>query len=393
VNEEPFSGLAFKIQVDPFVGKLFYVRVYSGTIKSGSYVYNSTKGKKERIGRLYLMHANKQEQIDEAYAGEIVGVVGLSSTITGDTLCDENNPIVLESISFPEPVISLGIEPKTKADQEKLGLALSKLSEEDPTFKVHTNQETGQALISGMGELHLEIIVDRLKREFKIDANVGRPQVAYRETLKKVSVGEGKYIRQSGGRGQYGHCVLRVEPKNRGEGIEFVSEIVGGAIPKEYIAPIEKGVREALNGGVMAGYPVVDIKVTVFDGSFHEVDSSEAAFKIAGSLGVKDALSRADMCILEPIMKVEVTTPDEFMGDIIGDLSSKRAQILGTDTRGNTVTVNALVPLSEMFGYVTSIRSMTQGRATFVMVPSHYEELPANLAAEIVNKNKTGKGE
>lgn len=393
VNDDPFSGLAFKIQVDPFVGKLFYVRIYSGTIKSGSYVYNSTKGKKERIGRLYLMHANKQEQIDEAYAGEIVGVVGLSSTITGDTLCDENNPIVLESISFPEPVISLGIEPKTKADQEKLGLALSKLSEEDPTFKIHTNQETGQALISGMGELHLEIIVDRLKREFKVDANVGRPQVAYRETLKKISKGEGKYIRQSGGRGQYGHCMLRVEPKNRGEGTEFVSEIVGGAIPREYIAPIEKGVREALDGGVMAGYPVVDIKIAVFDGSFHEVDSSEAAFKIAGSIGVKDALSRADMCILEPIMKVEVTTPDDFMGDIIGDLSSKRAQILGTDTRGNTVTVNALVPLSEMFGYVTSIRSMTQGRATFIMVPSHYEELPANLAAEIVNKNKTGKGE
>lgn len=392
-NEEPFSGLAFKIQVDPFVGKLFYIRVYSGMLKAGSYVYNSTKGKKERIGRLYLMHANKQEQIDEAYAGEIVGVVGLSSTFTGDTLCDEDKPIVLESISFPEPVISLAIEPKTKADQEKLGLALGKLSEEDPTFKIHTNPETGQSLISGMGELHLEIIVDRLKREFKVDANVGKPQVAYRETLKKISNGEGKYIRQSGGRGQYGHCLLRVEPKGRGEGTEFVSEIVGGSIPREYISPIEKGIREALEGGVMAGYPVVDIKIAVYDGSYHEVDSSEAAFKIAGSMGVKDALSRADMVLLEPIMKVEVTTPEEYMGDIIGDLSSKRAQILGTETRANAVTINSLVPLSEMFGYATDIRSMTQGRAAYVMVPSHYEELPSNLATEIVSKNKPTKAD
>jgi elongation factor G len=386
INEEPFAALAFKIQVDPFVGKLTYVRVYSGVIKSGSYALNPTNGKKERIGRLYLMHANKQEQIEEAYAGEIVGVVGLSNTITGDTLCAEDSPILLESITFPEPVISLAIEPKTKSDQEKLGFALGKLSEEDPTFRIKTDQETGQSLIAGMGELHLEIIVDRLKKEFKVDANVGRPQVAYRETLKKISKGEGKYVRQSGGRGQYGHCMVRVEPRERGEGYQFVSEIVGGSIPKEFVAPIEKGIKEALDGGVMAGYPVVDIKVAVYDGSYHEVDSSEAAFKIAGSMGVKDALSRADMCILEPIMKVEVTTPEEFMGDIIGDLSSKRGQILGTETRANTVIVNSLVPLSEMFGYATDIRSMTQGRAAYAMLPSHYEELPSNLAEAIATK-------
>ncbi len=387
VNEEAFSGLSFKIQVDPFVGKLTYVRVYSGVLKAGSYVLNSTKGNKERIGRLYLMHANKQEQIDEAYAGEIVGVVGLAKTFTGDTLCDESKQIVLESITFPEPVISLAIEPKTKADQEKMGLALSKLSEEDPTFRVSTNQETGQSLISGMGELHLEILVDRMKREFKVEANVGQPQVAYRETIKKIATGEGKFIRQSGGRGQYGHAVMRVEPLERGQGFEWKSEIFGGAIPREYIPAIEKGVREALDGGILAGYPMVDIRVVVTDGSYHEVDSNEQAFKIAGSMGVKNTVQNADMVLLEPIMKVEVTTPDDFMGDVIGDLSSKRAQILGTEKRANAVIINALVPLAEMFGYTTNLRSMTQGRATSVMLPSHYEEMPPNIAAQIINKN------
>ncbi len=386
VNDEVFSGLSFKIQVDPFVGKLTYVRVYSGVLKAGSYVLNSTKGNKERIGRLYLMHANKQEQIDEAYAGEIVGVVGLAKTYTGDTLCDEDKPIVLESITFPEPVISLAIEPKTKADQEKMGLALSKLSEEDPTFKVRTDQETGQSLIAGMGELHLEILVDRMKREFKVEANVGQPQVAYRETIKKIATGEGKFIRQSGGRGQYGHCVLRVEPLERGQGFEWKSEVFGGAIPREYIPAIEKGVKEALDGGILAGYPMVDVRVVVTDGSYHEVDSNEQAFKIAGSMGVKNTVQSADMCLLEPIMKVEVTTPDDFMGDVIGDLSSKRAQILGTEKRANAVIINALVPLAEMFGYTTNLRSMTQGRATSVMLPSHYEEMPPNIAAGIISK-------
>lgn len=387
VNEEAFSGLAFKIQVDPFVGKLTYIRVYSGILKAGTYVFNSTKGHKERIGRLYLMHANKQEQIEEAYAGEIVGVVGLTKTHTGDTLCDEATPIVLESITFPEPVISLAIEPKTKADQEKMGLALSKLSEEDPTFKIRTDQETGQSLISGMGELHLEILVDRMKREFKVEANVGQPQVAYRETIKKVATGEGKFIRQSGGRGQYGHAVMRVEPLERGQGFEWKSEVFGGAIPREYIPAIEKGVVEALEGGILAGYPMVDIRVVVTDGSYHEVDSSEAAFKIAGSMGVKNTVQNADMCLLEPIMKVEVTTPEEFMGDVIGDLSSKRAQILGTEKRANAVIINALVPLAEMFGYTTQLRSMTQGRATSVMLPSHYEEMPKNIAEQIISKS------
>jgi len=387
VNEDAFSGLAFKIQVDPYVGKLTYVRVYSGTIKAGSYVYNSTKGHKERVGRLYLMHANKQEQIEEAFAGEIVGVVGLTKTHTGDTLCDETKQIVLESITFPEPVISLAIEPKTKADQEKMGLALSKLSEEDPTFKVRTDPETGQSLIAGMGELHLEILVDRMKREFKVEANVGQPQVAYRETIKKTATGEGKFIRQSGGRGQYGHAVIRVEPLERGAGFEWKSEVFGGAIPREYIPAIEKGVREALDGGVLAGYPLVDIKVIVTDGSYHEVDSNEQAFKIAGSMGVKNAVQNADMVLLEPIMKVEVTSPEEFMGDVIGDLSSKRAQILGSEKRANAVIVNALVPLSEMFGYTTNLRSMTQGRATSVMLPSHYEETPKNVMEQIINKS------
>ncbi|RJP46926.1 MAG: elongation factor G [Armatimonadetes bacterium] len=383
----PLAALAFKIQVDPHVGKLTYVRVYSGTLKSGSYVFNSSKQLRERIGRLMLMHANDREEIEEAYAGEIVAVVGLKDTITGNTLCDEQNPVILESISFPEPVISLAIEPKTKSDQEKLAYSLQRLSEEDPTFRVKTDQETGQTIIAGMGELQLEVLVDRMKREFKVEANVGQPQVAYRETISKTVTGEGKYIRQTGGRGQYGHCLLRIEPLPRGQGREFVSEIVGGAIPREYIPAIEKGVVEKEDTGILAGYPVTDIKVAVYDGSFHDVDSSEAAFKIAGSLGLSDAAAKADMILLEPIMKVEVTTPEEFLGDIIADLSSKRAQILSTEMRGNARVVLALVPLAEMGGYATTIRSMSQGRATYYMEADHYEPVPSNVTQKIVESS------
>ncbi len=379
-----FSALAFKIQVDPHVGKLTYLRIYSGTLKSGSYVYNSSKNIKERIGRLMLMHANEREEIEEALAGEIVAAVGLKETITGNTLSDESKSIILESINFPEPVISLAIEPKTKSDQEKLGLALSRLAEEDPTFRVKTDAETGQTIISGMGELQLEVLVDRMRREFKVEANVGQPQVAYKETITQQASGEGKYIRQTGGRGQYGHCLLRIEPLTRGQGREFVSEIVGGAIPREYIPAIEKGVIEKEDTGILAGYPVTDVKTTVYDGSFHEVDSSEMAFKIAGSLGLSDAASRAAMVLLEPIMKVEVTTPEEFLGDIIADLSSKRAQILSTEMRGNARVVVALVPLAEMGGYATTIRSMSQGRATYYMEADHYEEVPKNIAEKII---------
>lgn len=388
IPEEPFCGLAFKIQVDPHVGKLTYVRVYSGVLKSGTTVANTTKRDKERIGRLLLMHADKREEITEAYAGEIVGVVGLKSTGTGDTLCDEDAPIILESISFPDPVISLAIEPATKSDQEKLGYALGRLSEEDPTFRIKGDPETNQTIISGMGELHLEILVDRMKREFSVEAKVGSPQVAYRETIKEIAKGEGKYIRQSGGRGQYGHALVRVEPKGRGEGFEYVSEIKGGAIPQEFIPSIEKGVREKLEMGVMAGYPMVDIKCAVYDGSFHDVDSSDVAFKIAGSMAFEDAVKRANLVLLEPIMKVEVTLPEEFMGDVIGDLSAKRAQIQNSEHRGNSVIVTALVPLSEMSGYVTTLRSMTQGRGAAYMEPSHYEEVPGNIADKIVAKNK-----
>lgn len=386
-DNEPFSAFAFKVMTDPFVGRLTYFRVYSGKITSGSYVYNSTKSAKERLGRILLMHANNREDITEIGAGEIGAAVGLKDTFTGDTLCDEAKPVILEKITFPEPVISLAIEPKTKSDQEKMGIALSKLSEEDPTFTVKTNQETGQAIISGMGELHLDIIVDRMKREFNVEANVGRPQVAYRETVRKIAQGEGKYIRQSGGRGQYGHCLLRVEPKGRGEGYEFANEIVGGAIPREFITPIEKGVKEAMETGVLAGYPMVDMKVVVYDGSFHEVDSSEFSFKIAGSMALKDATKNADPVILEPIMKIEVTTPEDFLGDVIGDLSSKRAQIEGNEPRGNVRVVKALVPLAEMFGYVTTLRSMTQGRASSNMEPSHYQEAPTSVANAIIAKN------
>lgn len=382
--DAPLGALAFKIQVDPHVGRLTYVRVYSGTLRGGSYIYNSTKGVKERVGRVLLMHANDREEIAEAYAGEIVAVVGLKDTITGDSLCDENNPIVLESINFAEPVISLAIEPKTKSDQEKLAVALQRLSEEDPTFRVKSNNETGQTIISGMGELHLEIIVDRMKREFKVEANVGEPQVAYRETISKTATGEGKYIKQSGGRGNYGHCLLRLEPLPRGTGREFASEIVGGAIPREYIPAIEKGVIEREDTGLLAGFPVSDIKVTVYDGSFHDVDSNEMAFKIAASFAMTEAARNAGLQLLEPIMKVEVSTPDEFMGDIIGDLSSKRAQIQGSEKKGNATVINALVPLAELGGYITAIRSMSQGRATAYIEPSHYEEVPSNISQKVV---------
>jgi len=380
----PLSALAFKVQVDPHVGKLTFIRIYSGTLKSGSYLYNSTKDVKERIGRLMLMHSNDREEIEEAYAGEIVAAVGLKDTVTGNSICDENKPIILESINFPEPVISLAIEPKTKSDQEKLGLALGRLSEEDPTFRVKSDHETGQTIISGMGELQLEILVDRMKREFKVEANVGQPQVAYKETIQKMAKGEGKYIRQTGGRGQYGHCWLRIEPLPRGSGREFASEIVGGAIPREFISPIEKGVIEKEDTGILAGYPVTDIRVVVYDGSFHDVDSSEVSFKIAGSLALSEAAHIADMILLEPIMKVEVTTPEEFLGDMIADLSSKRAQILSTEIRGNARVVMALVPLAEMGGYATAIRSMSQGRATYYMEADHYEPVPSNVTQKII---------
>lgn len=386
VPEEKFSGLAFKIQTDPHVGKLTYVRVYSGKLTAGTYTFNSTQGEKERVGRLLLMHANKREDIQTAEAGEIVAVVGLKSTKTGDTLCDETAPLVLEGISFAEPVISLAIEPKTKADQEKMGLALNKLSEEDPTFKISVDHDTGQTIIGGMGELHLEILVDRMKREFKVEANVGKPQVAYRETIKRKVESEGKYIKQSGGRGQYGHCWLRLEPKDRGTGFEFLNEIKGGAIPREFITPIQKGVEEAMERGVLAGYPMVDVSVAVFDGSYHEVDSSEIAFKMAGSFALQQGAKDADLVLLEPVMKVEVTTPEQFMGDVIGDLSSRRAQIQGTGNRGNVTIITALVPLAEMQGYVTILRGMTQGRASSVMLPSHYEEVPNSITQKIIEE-------
>ncbi|MDP3998822.1 MAG: elongation factor G [bacterium] len=387
----PLSALAFKIQVDPHVGRLTYVRIYSGTLKAGSYCTNSVKREQERIGRLLLMHADHREDIAEVRAGEIVAVVGFKRTTTGDTICEANSPIVLEAIKFPEPVISLAIEPKTKSDQEKMGYALSRLAEEDPTFKIKTNFETGQTIISGMGELHLEILVDRMMREFKVGANVGAPQVAYKETIKKLADGEGKYIRQSGGRGQYGHCLIKIEPLGRGEGYQFVNAIKGAAIPAEFIPPTEKGIREAMESGVLAGYPMTDMKVTLYDGSYHDVDSSDIAFKIAGSQALQIASRRADPTLLEPIMKVEVTTPDEFMGDIIGDLSAKRAQILGTEQRGHVRLITALVPLAEMSGYATTVRSMSQGRASFYMEPSHYEEVPRNVQEQIIGAGQSQK--
>ena len=384
ISSEAFSGLAFKIQIDPHVGKLTYVRIYSGTLASGSYIYNSSKDTKERVGRLLLMHANQREEIKEAYAGEIVAVVGFKDTITGDTICDTDKPIVLEKISFPDPVISLAIEPKTKNDQEKMGYALQRLSEEDPTFKIKSNLETNQTIIWGMGELHLEILVDRMKREFKVEANVGAPQVAYKETITREAEGEGKYIRQSGGRGQYGHCFIKITPKNRGEGYEFIDEIKGGTIPKEFIAPIGKGVKEAMENGVLAGYPLVDMSVTLYDGTYHDVDSSEIAFKIAGSMALQSAVKQAGATILEPIMKVEITTPDEFMGDVIGDLGAKRAEIQGSTKRGHVTVIVALVPLAELAGYATTLRSMSKGRATYYMEPSHYQEVPKNIQEKII---------
>ncbi|MEI6690526.1 MAG: elongation factor G [bacterium] len=385
-TKAPFAGLSFKIQADPHIGKLTYLRIYSGRVESGSYIYNATRDVTERVGRLVLMHANDREEVPFAEAGEIVGVVGMKDTRTGDTLCVESDPIILEGISFAEPVISLAIEPKTKADQEKMGVALARLAEEDPTFRIRTNQETGQTLIAGMGELHLEIIVDRMKREFKVEANVGNPQVAYRETISQEAQAEGKYIKQSGGRGQYGHCYLRVKPLTRGEGFKFVNAIVGGVVPKEFISPIEKGVKEALENGVIAGFNLVDIEVTLYDGSYHEVDSSEIAFKIAGSMAVQSAVKQAGPIILEPIMKLEITTPEEFMGDVIGDVSSKRGQILGSTQRGNVRIITAMVPLAELSRYATIIRSMTQGRASFYMEPSHYDPVPNNIADKIINK-------
>jgi len=385
-DDEKFSALAFKIMSDPYVGKLTFFRVYSGTLSSGSYVFNPVSGKKERIGRILRMHANHREDIDMAYTGDIVAAVGLKHTKTGDTLCDENAPIVLEKMEFPEPVIHVAVEPRTKADQEKLVDSLQKLTEEDPTFRMTTDEETGQTIISGMGELHLEIIVDRLKREFKVEANVGRPQVAYKETIKKKVVQEGKFIRQSGGRGQYGHVWIEIEPNEKGKGYEFTNAIVGGVIPKEYIPAVSEGIQEALQTGVLAGYPVVDVKVKLFDGSYHEVDSSEMAFKIAGSIAFKEGARKADPVLLEPIMDVEVVTPEEYMGDVMGDLNSRRGRIEGISTRRDAQVVKAMVPLSEMFGYATSLRSMTQGRAIFTMQFSHYDEVPKSIAEQIVEK-------
>jgi elongation factor G len=388
-DEEPFSALAFKIMTDPYVGKLTFFRVYSGVLAAGSYIYNSTKDRKERIGRLLQMHANKREEIEEVRAGDIAAAIGLKETKTGDTLCDEGHPIILEAMKFPEPVISVAIEPKTKADQDKLSIALQKLSEEDPTFRVHSDAETAQTIISGMGELHLEIIVERMRREFKVDANVGRPQVAYRETVRKrVEEVEGKFIRQTGGRGQYGHVVINMEPGQPGTGFVFEDNIVGGVIPREYIGPVEQGVKEALENGVLAGYPMVDVKVELVDGSYHDVDSSEMAFKIAGSMAVKEAARQAHPVLLEPMMDVEVVTPSDYMGDVIGDLSARRGKIGGMTQRADAQVVAATVPLSEMFGYSTTLRSMSQGRAIYSMQFSHYQEVPKQKAEEIVSKVK-----
>ncbi|AEI46019.1 elongation factor G [Paenibacillus mucilaginosus] len=387
-DDEPFSALAFKIMTDPFVGKLTFFRVYSGVLNSGSYVLNATKGKRERIGRILQMHANSRQEISIVYSGDIAAAVGLKDTVTGDTLCDEKNPVVLESMNFPEPVIQLAVEPKTKADQDKMGVALSKLSEEDPTFRAHTDEETGQTIISGMGELHLEIIVDRMLREFKVETNVGKPQVAYRETFKQAAKVEGKFVRQSGGRGQYGHCWVEFQPLEPGTGFQFESKVVGGSIPREFIAPIQAGIEESMKNGVYAGFPLVDIKATVVDGSYHDVDSSEMAFKIAGSMALKAAAEKCRPVLLEPIMKVEVTVPEEYMGDVMGDLNSRRGRIEGMDARFGAQIIRAKVPLSEMFGYSTTLRSRTQGRGVYSMEISHYEEVPKSIADEIVAKNK-----
>lgn len=388
-DEEPFAALAFKIMADPFVGKLAFFRVYSGVLKSGSYVINSTKNKKERIGRILQMHANTREEISEVYAGDIASAVGLKDTTTGDTLCDPDHPIILESMEFPEPVIHVAIEPKSKAAQEKMGVALQRLSEEDPTFRVRTDEETGQTIIGGMGELHLEIIVDRLLREFKVEANVGAPQVAYRETIKNPVDIEHKYAKQSGGRGQYGHVKIRMFPQEPGAGYQFVNSTVGGSVPKEYIGPVDAGLQSAMAAGILAGYPVVDVKVELYDGSYHEVDSSEMAFKMAASMAFKDGMRKANAIILEPYFKVEVVTPEDYMGDVMGDLNSRRGRIEGMEARqGGAQAINAMVPLSEMFGYSTTLRSMTQGRATYTMIFDHYEEVPASIAKKIMEEGK-----
>ena len=385
-DSEPFSALAFKVMNDPFVGNLTFFRVYSGTLKSGSYVYNSSKGEKERIGRILQMHANQRKEITEVYAGEIAAAVGLKDTFTGDTLCDEKSKVILEKMTFPEPVIELAIEPKSKADQEKMSLALQKLAKEDPSFRASTNHETGQTIIAGMGELHLEVLVDRMRREFDVECNVGKPQVAYRETLTQTAECEGKYIKQSGGRGQYGHVWVKFEP-NKDKGYEFVDEIVGGVVPREYIGVVDKGLQEALEGGVLAGYPMIDVKCTLFDGSYHDVDSNEMAFKIAASMALKEAKNKCKPVLLEPIMKVSVVVPEEFMGTVMGDLTSRRGRPLGNESRGKDLEIDAMVPLSEMFGYMTVLRSNTQGRGTYQMVFDHYEEVPRNIAEDIIKKN------
>jgi len=388
-DDAPFAALAFKIATDPFVGKLTFFRVYSGVLNSGSYVYNSTKDKRERVGRLLQMHANKRDEIAEVRAGDIAAAIGLRDTRTGDTLCNDEKPIILEAMKFPAPVIDVAIEPKTKADQDKLAIALQKLSEEDPTFRVHTDAETSQTIISGMGELHLEIIVDRMQREFKVDANVGRPQVAYRETIRRrVEKVEGKFVRQSGGKGQYGHVVINMQPAEPGQGFVFEDKIVGGVVPREYIGPVEQGIKEALENGILAGYPMVDVKVELVFGSYHEVDSSEMAFKIAGSMAFKEAAAKASPVLLEPVMKVEVVTPESYMGDVLGDISSRRGRIGGMDQRGEAQVINAIVPLAEMFGYSTKLRSMSQGRAVYSMEFAHYEEVPKAKAEEIISKVK-----
>jgi elongation factor G len=387
-DKEPFSALAFKIAADPFVGKLAFFRVYSGTLKAGSYVLNTAKGKRERVGRILQMHANHREEIDEVYAGDIAAIVGLKDTFTGDTLSDLEHPILLETITFPQPVIEVKIEPKTKADQDKMGIALQRLAEEDPTFRVKTDPESGETLIAGMGELHLDVLVDRMVREFKVAANVGRPQVSYRETIRRKAEGNGRFIRQTGGKGQYGHVILTLEPGDKGSGYEFVDKIVGGTIPREYMRAIDQGIRETVETGVYAGFPMVDVRAIVHDGSYHEVDSSEMAFKIAASMALKDAVEKASPTILEPMMRVEVTMPESFMGDVIGDLNSRRGIVEGSDNRGTTTVVQAAVPLAEMFGYATDLRSMTQGRASYSMELSHYAEVPGNLAQELVAKSR-----
>ncbi|GEL78071.1 elongation factor G [Tenuibacillus multivorans] len=386
-DKEPFSALAFKVMTDPYVGKLTFFRVYSGTLNSGSYVKNSTKDKRERVGRILQMHANHREEVDAVYAGDIAGGVGLKDTATGDTLCDEKNLVILESMEFPDPVIAVAIEPRSKADQDKMGIALAKLAEEDPTFRTETNEETGQTIIHGMGELHLDIIVDRLKREFKVDANIGNPQVAYRETFRADANVEGKFVRQSGGRGQYGHVWVNFEPNDEGEGFEFVNKIVGGVVPKEYIPAVQQGIEESMENGVLAGYPLIDIKATLYDGSYHDVDSNETAFKVAASMALKEAKNKCQPVLLEPMMKVEIVVPEEYMGDIMGDVTSRRGRVEGMGSRGNASVVNAFVPLSEMFGYATSLRSNTQGRGTYTMYFSHYEEVPKSISDEIVKKN------